>query len=198
MGSFSLSSYPPHSPHCGARKNETEDDYSVSAYGDVSLTDAYVIPGTPSTKKPRLKLKHKKPRLPSKHVQDNNEETLAGNDTTSVCRHTTNNLNIPNFYSIILQYSRSTFLSYLSATSSKASGISPDEDFMAFFDTLKAGRASTRKMKGILSDPPNPNKPSSPSPLTKTSSRQGGKSHRSSGVKRRLPIPLWDQPTPNK
>lgn len=88
MDPFPLSSYPPHSPHCGARKNETEDDYSVSAYGDVSLTDAYVIPGTPSTKKPRLKLKHKKPRLPSKHVQDNNEETLAGNDTTSVCRHT--------------------------------------------------------------------------------------------------------------
>ena len=171
----------------------------MSAYGDVSLTDAYVIPGTPSTKKPRLKLKHKKPRLPSKHVQDNNEETLTGSDTTSVCLSTTNNLSIPNFYSIILQYSRSTFLSYLSATSSKASGISPDEDFMAFFDTLKAGRASTRKMKGILSDPPNPNKPSSSAPLTKTSSRQGGKSHRSSDVKRRrLPIPLWDQPTPNK
>ena len=137
MDPFSLSSYPPHSLHCGTRKNETEDDYSVSAYGDVSLTDAYVIPGTPSTKKPRLKLKHKKPRLPSKHVQDNNEETLTGSDTTSVCLSTTNNLSIPNFYSIISQYSRSTFLSYLSATSSKASGISPDEDFMAFFDTLK-------------------------------------------------------------
>lgn len=47
-------------------KVEPEDDFSVSAYGDVSLTDAYVVPGTPSTKKPRLKLKHRKPPLPSK------------------------------------------------------------------------------------------------------------------------------------
>lgn len=52
---------------------DVEEDYSVSAFGDVSLTDAYVIPGTPSTKKPRLKLKHRKPPLPAKSKPDDKD-----------------------------------------------------------------------------------------------------------------------------
>ncbi|KAI0077202.1 hypothetical protein K474DRAFT_1661982 [Panus rudis PR-1116 ss-1] len=45
--------------------DEDDDENALCAYGDVSLADAYEIPGTPSTRKPRLKPRREKPLPPS-------------------------------------------------------------------------------------------------------------------------------------
>lgn len=85
--------------------------------------------------------------------------------------------------------------------------MTPTEDFINFFDTLKTGRKSAQKKKHVSSTKESvTGAPSmlhheellkSNGPLltsVKNSSRTNARAHRSSGVKQRKPIPVWDQP----
>lgn len=183
--SFAPASAPTSSPDTSECKadSDSEDEYTLSAYGDVSLTDAYVIPGTPSTKKPRLKPKIKKPPLPGRRNSDDEDEE---DDSEP--------------------FSPSLFFNYLRTTSTRAAELTSGDDFKSFFDTLKNGRDFTRKQKIGASSKDNSARylGSEEQVLKSSGSKHAGK--QSSGNSdslcpstsrlrhRRLPLPPWDEP----